>query len=94
MNLNFLPKDLRYPDTDLTTSYNDLARQQKKLIDMLDDMSKKKEPVEPLEPKAKRDSDFRMLPPPRGSRLPQQQSPQQEVGFFDSILTRLGCIKR
>lgn len=92
--MSFLPKDLRYPETDLTTSYNDLARQQKKLIEMLDGMTKKKDPAETIEPKAKRDSDFRMLPPSRGSRVPPKEPPQQEGGFFDSILLKLGCIKR
>ena len=83
MNMSFMPKDLRYPETDLTSSYNDLAKQRKRLEEMLDGMARKKEPHEQVESKVKRDSDFRMVPPPRGSRLPVKDPPPAEAGFFD-----------
>jgi hypothetical protein len=89
MNMNFLPKDLRYQETDLHSSYNHLLGKHQRLVNALDGMAKKKDS---RGPEPKKDGDFRLIPPPRAS---QGLNPvPQEPSIIDSLLMRFGCIKR
>lgn len=90
--MNFLPKDLRYQDTDMHGSYDHLAKRSKRIADALDNMAKSRDvAVERFSHRPKTDEDFG-LPPQRNS-VTNKQPEVSANSFFDSILTKFGCIK-
>lgn len=104
MNMSFLPKELRYQDTDIYSSYGHLLEKNKKLVSMLDGMAKKKPNLtqsnsglqtNSLRDAPKKDTEFRVMPPPRSIQDPATTNGNGEEGsMIDRMLLKFGCIKR